>query len=72
MDQGLLAPPHGFSQLAASFIAFRSQGIRRAPFLAFAARSEMNHCKHMLWFYNELGWALRMPARYFVLFFKSF
>ena len=39
MDQGSLAPPPGFSQRAASFFAFRSQGIRRAPFLAFAALS---------------------------------
>ena len=31
------APHRSFSQLAASFIAFQSQGIRRAPFLSFAA-----------------------------------
>ena len=36
-DQWLHAPPRGFSQLAASFIAFQSQGIRHAPFLSFAA-----------------------------------
>ena len=34
-DQRSPAPPRGLSQLAASFIAFRSQGIRPAPFLAF-------------------------------------
>ena len=30
-DQGPHAPPRGFSQLAASFVACRRQGIRRAP-----------------------------------------
>ena len=38
MDQRSPAPPHGLSQLATSFIAFRSLGIRRTPFLAFAAQ----------------------------------
>ena len=33
------APTRGFSQLAASFIAFRSPGIHRTPFLAFDARA---------------------------------
>ena len=36
-DQRLCAPPRGFSQLAASFIASESLGIRRAPFLTFSA-----------------------------------
>ena len=36
-DQRLPAPPRGFSQLATSFIAFRSLGIHRTPFFAFAA-----------------------------------
>ena len=36
-DQRSLAPTRGFSQLATSFIAFRSLGIRHAPFLSFAA-----------------------------------
>ena len=31
------APNPGFSQLAASFVAFQSQGIRRAPFPTFTA-----------------------------------
>ena len=31
MDQGLLAAPHGFSQLVASFIASVSLGIHHAP-----------------------------------------
>ena len=35
--QRLPAPHPGFSQLAASFIAFQSPGIRRAPFPSFAA-----------------------------------
>ena len=37
-DHRLHAPTRGFSQLAASFIAFRSQGIRRAPFSSFSPR----------------------------------
>ena len=35
-DQGSLAPPPGLSQLAASFIAFRSLGIHRTPLRTFA------------------------------------
>ena len=34
-DQRSHAPTRGFSQLAASFFAFRSLGIRRTPFSAF-------------------------------------
>ena len=34
-DQGLFAPPPGFSQLITSFVASESQGIRHVPFLAF-------------------------------------
>ena len=34
-DQRLHAPPRGFSQLAASFVASGSQGIRRAPLTTF-------------------------------------
>ena len=37
-DQRSHAPTRGFSQLAASFFAFRSQGIRRTPFPAFCLR----------------------------------
>ena len=33
MDQGLFAPPHDFSQLITSFIACKSLGIHRTPFL---------------------------------------
>ena len=36
-DRRSLAPTRGLSQLATSFIAFRSLGIRHAPFLSFAA-----------------------------------
>ncbi len=32
VDRGMLAPPHGFSQLAASFFGFQCQGIRPVPF----------------------------------------
>ncbi|SVB59294.1 uncharacterized protein METZ01_LOCUS212148 [marine metagenome] len=32
-DQRMFAPPRGLSQLAASFFASRSQGIRLVPFL---------------------------------------
>ncbi len=39
MDRRPLAPPHGFSQLATSFIAFRSLGIHHSPFISFAAQS---------------------------------
>ena len=34
-DQGSFAPPRGFSQLITSFVACKSLGIHRAPFLAF-------------------------------------
>ena len=43
MDQGSLAPTHGLSQLAASFIAFQSLGIRRTPFPTFAAPIVLPH-----------------------------
>ena len=33
MDQRLFAPPHDFSQLITSFIACKSLGIHRTPFL---------------------------------------
>jgi hypothetical protein len=33
MDQRMLAPPHGFSQLAASFLACPRPGIPRVPLL---------------------------------------
>ena len=36
-DRRLPAPPRGLSQLATSFIAFQSLGIRRPPFVSFAA-----------------------------------
>ena len=31
----MLAPPRGFSQLAASFVGYQHQGIPRVPFLPF-------------------------------------
>ena len=34
MDQCLLAAPHDFSQLTASFVVAERQGIRRMPFVA--------------------------------------
>ena len=34
-DQGLFAPPPGFSQLITSFVASESQGIHRLPLLTF-------------------------------------
>ena len=43
MDQGSLAPTHGLSQLAASFVAFQSLGIRRTPFPTFAAPIVLPH-----------------------------
>ena len=35
-DQGLFAPPPGFSQLITSFVASESQGIHRLPLLTFS------------------------------------
>ena len=35
-DQGIFAPPPGFSQLITSFVASESQGIHRPPLLTFA------------------------------------
>jgi hypothetical protein len=37
MDQSLLAAPHGFSQLATSFLAYPRLGIPRAPLLRLAS-----------------------------------
>ena len=37
MDQGIFAPPRGFSQLIASFVASESQGIHRLPLLTFCS-----------------------------------
>ena len=39
-DQWLLAPPRGFSQLAASFFASWSLGIHRPPLLSFPLHSD--------------------------------
>ena len=39
-DQWLLAPPRGFSQLAASFFASWSLGIHRPPLLSFPSHSD--------------------------------
>ncbi len=36
MDYRSLAPPHGFSQLATSFVASESLGILRTPLMASA------------------------------------
>ena len=35
-EQGLFAPPPGFSQLITSFVASESQGIHRLPLLTFS------------------------------------
>ena len=35
-DQGIFAPPPGFSQLITSFVASESQGIHRLPLLTFS------------------------------------
>ena len=35
----MLAPPRGFSQLAASFVGYQHQGIPRVPFLPFPRSS---------------------------------
>ena len=40
VDQGLLAPTHRFSQLAASFFASWSLGIHRPPLLSFPLHSD--------------------------------
>ena len=42
MDQRSFAPTHGLSQLITSFIARKSQGILRTPFLTFLLRSLEN------------------------------
>ena len=39
-DQRVLAPPHGFSQRATSFIASQCQGIHQMPFLRLIAQSQ--------------------------------
>ena len=39
-DQGSFAPPRGFSQLIASFVACKSLGIHRAPFLTSCRRTK--------------------------------
>ena len=44
MGQGLLAPHHGFSQLAASFFASWSLGIHRPPLLSFPLPSQALAC----------------------------
>ncbi len=41
-DQGSFAPPRGFSQLITSFVACKSLGIHRAPFLAFLSFFHFN------------------------------
>ena len=48
MSHCLLAARHGFSQLAASFVAFQSPGIRRAPLIPFAARRGTGPRAHTL------------------------
>ena len=42
MDQSPRAAPHGFSQLATSFIAYPRQGIPRAPLLRLAGVQKKN------------------------------
>ena len=52
-DQRLCAPPRGFSQLAASFIASESLGIRRAPFLTFSAAAGIGGMAYTLAFHSS-------------------
>ena len=40
-DQGLFAPPRGFSQLITSFFASESQGIHHLPLLTFSFRAHI-------------------------------
>ena len=49
-DQGLFAPPRGFSQLITSFFASESLGIHRLPFLTFFFRPTVSSLRH------EGGW----------------
>ena len=63
-DQRLCAPPRGFSQLAASFIASESLGIRRAPFLTFSAAALIGGLAYTL--------ALFVPALYRDCLLRSF
>jgi hypothetical protein len=49
MDQRVLAPPHGFSQRATSFIASWCQGIHRMPFcrsIILTTCSRIEHTRH--------------------------
>ena len=66
-DQRLCAPPRGFSQLAASFIASESLGIRRAPFLTFSAAAGIGGLAYTLAFYSSRLYAgIVFCARFYV------
>ena len=66
-DQRLCAPPRGFSQLAASFIASESLGIRRAPFLTFSAAAGIGGLAYTLAFYSSrLYTGIVFCARFYV------
>ena len=66
-DQRLCAPPRGFSQLAASFIASESLGIRRAPFLTFSAAAGIGGLAYTLAFHSSRLYAgIVFCARFYV------
>ena len=66
-DQRLCAPPRGFSQLAASFIASESLGIRRAPFLTFSAAAGIGGMAYTLAFHSSRLYAgIVFCARFYV------
>ena len=66
-DQRLCAPPRGFSQLAASFIASESLGIRRAPFLTFSAAAGIGGMAYTLAFHSSrLYTGIVFCARFYV------
>ena len=63
----LCAPPRGFSQLAASFIASESLGIRRAPFLTFSAAAGIGGLAYTLAFHSSrLYTGIVFCARFYV------
>ena len=67
-DQRLCAPPRGFSQLAASFIASESLGIRRAPFLTFSAAAVIGGMAYTLAFHSSRLYAGDCLLRSFLRF----
>ena len=61
------APRPGFSQLAASFVAFQSPGIRRAPLIPFAARRGTGPPRAYLGFYLRVLVLVRTINLYVVV-----